>query len=101
MLQANKSRFNQYNVDPSFLLCAFPLENREHALISCKAFAQEREDALIRILPYMKIINLTDTQWTQLFIDCSKAAQENIIEEDAMDDIYYHTCTVVCSWQTQ
>ena len=93
--QAKKAKFNQYDTNPSCLLCDAPVENREHILVICSAYKQEREEALTRIASHLLNVNLTNSQWTQLFLDCSTLVQQEIIPEDAIHDIYYHSRVMI------
>jgi hypothetical protein len=47
-LQANKSRFNQYLVEPTCPLCTKVAKDRKH---ECPMYAQERKEAVERIMP--------------------------------------------------
>ena len=45
-LQGNRARFNQFNIDPTCLLCEGEPETREHFLVGCPTLHQQREPFL-------------------------------------------------------
>ena len=91
LLNPNRSKFNQYEVDPSCPLCNAPEETREHILVNCQAYKQDREEAITRMYPYLKgdCHDLTDGEWTQLFLDCSMLTKLNL-DKESENQIYYH-----------
>jgi endonuclease/exonuclease/phosphatase family metal-dependent hydrolase len=95
ILQANRHKFNQYEVDPACPLCNAPKEDRQHVLLYCNAYKQEREETIKRIIPYLNSIDegLPEEKWMQLLIDCSTLIDEKIINIDDADDIYFHART--------
>ncbi len=80
LLQAHRSRFNQYEVDPVCLLCREEPETREHFIGSCKAlsayrarFASEIHDVLCEEVGYEETRRIMDSKehFVQLIMDCS------------------------------
>jgi endonuclease/exonuclease/phosphatase family metal-dependent hydrolase len=90
LLQSNRHRFNQYEVNPSCPLCSAPQENRQHVLVTCPAYKGEREELLTRILPFLNITNsgMTDQEWARLIIDPANAAEAGQILEENLKDVY-------------
>ena len=94
MLRSNRKKFNQYAVEPSCPLCSASKEDREHVLLDCKAYKEEREEALQRILPYLGGGEFDRKQWIQLLLDCSGHQSEDL-DANHWTDIYYHARTLM------
>ncbi len=80
LLQAQRSRFNQFDVKPTCLLCNTESENREHFLTSCESLAGHRAiytEQLSNILANNLDKSQTDRimnsceELTQLIMDCT------------------------------
>ncbi len=80
LLQAQRSRFNQFEVDSTCLLCKKEPENREHFLSSCEALAGHRSiyaDQIQEILvdnfgpQFTRNIMNSSEEFTQLIMDCT------------------------------
>ena len=76
-LQANRSKFNQYSVDPTCPLCGKESENRKHFILFCTVTEAARTKFLQKIINKISTSSVTnvDTQdddtLLQLIIDCS------------------------------
>ncbi|MCW4345831.1 MAG: reverse transcriptase family protein [Candidatus Thiodiazotropha endolucinida] len=75
ILQANRSCFNQYAVDPTCKVCQAEPEDREHFIARCQPLEYVREPYRQRLknvfmdrIPNMK---LDSSLFTQLILDCS------------------------------
>jgi hypothetical protein len=92
-LQANRSKFNQFQVEPTCPLCSQSAEDREHVLTECLVYTQERKEALERILPLLRGSeeNWDEDFWTSLFIDCSSLVGTGAIIEGKEDLVYFHS----------
>ena len=80
-LQANRHKFNQYEVEPTCPLCKQGPEDRTHFLVQCQHLTSIRQpfiDALSKAIEEMspglyQQITSEPTQLTQIILDCSSS----------------------------
>ncbi|VDH95017.1 Hypothetical predicted protein [Mytilus galloprovincialis] len=80
-LQANRHKFNQYEVEPTCPLCKQGPEDRTHFLVQCQHLTSIRQpfiDALSKAIEEMspglyQQITPEPTQLTQIILDCSSS----------------------------
>ena len=85
ILQANRSCFNQYTVDPSCKLCLKEPEDREHFKAKCnslecvrKPYRQKFNMIFNNIIPSQSIDSIV---FTKLVLDCSMVVHEDVLEK--------------------
>ena len=85
ILQANRSCFNQYAVDPSYKLCLKEPEDREHFIARCdslehvkKPYRQKFNMIFNNIIPSQSIDSIV---FTKLVLDCSMVVHEDVLEK--------------------
>ena len=59
-LQANKHKFNQYEIDKTCELCAKEAEDREHFILRCSALQEARQNHLSKLL---KLVPKPKRRW--------------------------------------
>ena len=91
MLQSNRHRFNQYQVNPSCPLCSAPLEDRRHVLLECEAYQEERQEVVNRLLSILDKFDedTSDQQWIQLFVDCSDLSHQGLVDKNNIPEILF------------
>ncbi len=90
-LQGNRARFNQFDIDPTCLLCSSEPETRGHFLVSCHVLHQQRS----------VFISQLETECEKLHPGCwsSVAADPASLTQLILDPTYYtcypnlHICT--------
>ena len=96
MLQANRARFNQHQVDPMCLLCCKEPENVEHFLLRCESLTHVRDQFLHKIyqslqksvdVGHFDIIKSNDTVLTTTILDCTTLIDD--VREPVMDNILH------------
>ena len=75
ILQANRSRFKQYKVDPTCGLCLTHLETREHFISHCISLSDSRrcfitKAVVLQVKPEV-LTTLEPAQFTQPCLDCT------------------------------
>ena len=76
-LQANRAKFNQYEVDPTCPLCQKGSENRKHFILLCPVTEAARVKFLLKIINIISTSTVTnvdvqdDDILLQLIVDCS------------------------------
>ena len=85
ILQANRSCFNQYAVDPSYKLCLKEPEDREHFIARCdslehvrKPYRQKFNMIFNNIIPSQSIDSIV---FTKLVLDCSMVVHGDVLEK--------------------
>ena len=76
MLQTARARFNQYDVDPTCLLCCNEQENIEPFCLRCESLNKIRQPFLDKILKLIQNsldvvddLNISDTEFTAILLD--------------------------------
>ena len=70
-LQANRHKFNQYEVDKTCELCAQEAEDREHFILRCSALQEARQKHLSKLLELVPNPKEDSTDLIQCILDCS------------------------------
>ena len=76
-LQANRSKFNQYTLDPTCLICGKGIENRKHFILLCPVTEIARAKFKQKIIDRMNSSTVThlyvqnDDILLQIIVDCS------------------------------
>ena len=76
ILQTNRSRFNQFNVNPTCGLCLSHPETREHFISQCISFSDIRKRFITKAADVLQVNSevltaLDPAQFTQLCLDCT------------------------------
>ena len=86
MLQATRARFNQFEVDPTCLLCCKEPENIEHFLLRCESLNKIRQPFLDKIYKFIQNslgvaklndFKINDTEFTAILLDCTVLIDPN------------------------
>ena len=89
MLQATRARFNQFEVDPTCLLCCKEPENIEHFLlrhVRCESLNKIRQPFLDKIykliqnslgVAKLNDFKINDTEFTAILLDCTVLIDPN------------------------
>ena len=78
-LQAQKHKFNQYEVDKTCLLCCKETEDREHFILRCEALQKTREKHLSKLFTILPSILEHKDMLMQCILDSSHQDLEHII----------------------
>lgn len=96
VLQANRARFNQYNVDPTCLICSVEPEDRMHFLIRCPVFNEKRAVHLQRLRSalassisshFADVIFSCESTLLQLLLDCSHQLITHMLDMCLIDTL--------------
>ena len=88
MLQATRARFNQFEVDPTCLLCFKEPENIEHFLLRCESLNKIRQPFLDKIykliqnslgVAKLNDFKINDTEFTAILLDCTVLIDPNSV----------------------
>ena len=102
-LQANRHRFNQYEVDKTCELCSMDTEDREHFILHCTALEEVRNKHIAKLYSVTPNLRGKKEELLQCILDCthkdlgpyikrSKRAEEKI-EEISRSLLYeLHSC---------
>ena len=102
-LQANRHRFNQYEVDKTCELCSKEAEDRQHFILHCTALEQARNKHMPKLLETVPNLKGKNELLLQCILDCSHKdleqylqrtkATEQKLEEISRSLLYdLHTC---------
>ena len=72
-LQGNRAKFNQFNIDPTCLLCDGDPETREHFLVCCPKLQQQREPFLKQLEAECE--NMYPGSWANIAISPTSLTQ--------------------------
>ena len=88
MLQATRARFNQFEVDPTCLICCKEPENIEHFLLRCESLNKIRQPFLDKIykliqnslgVAKLNDFKINDTEFTAILLDCTVLIDPNSV----------------------
>ena len=90
-LQANKHRFNQFEIEPTCLLCGSAPENRSHFLLHCPSLNHVRSRILDGIVDIFSPdasgvagnCEADDCSKVQAIIDCGHSSFQELSKEDS------------------
>ena len=97
-LQSDRSKFNQFEVNPTFGLCLMHAETREHFISECKSLSDTRMKFISLIADILNtnietIKSLDPVIFTQLCLDCTHPdlCDHLVIDSKIIEVLEYHT----------
>ena len=85
ILQSNRAKFNQYDVDPTCTMCSAAQESMTHFLLHCPALDAARKEHLPKIqrhIPPDILPDCDDSVMEQIILNCPKKIQIGASEYD-------------------
>ena len=85
-LQANRHKFNQYEVNKTCELCKLETEDRQHFILNCTALEEPRQKHMAKLLEISPSLRGRKEELLQYILDCTHKELEQYIPKTK--DVY-------------